>query len=168
MRRTIGLVSALALAVGAGFASVAAAAPTPSPAPSPAPPRLLQQPSLSRDLVAFTYAGDLWTAPRTGGRATRLTTGVGVESNPVFSPDGRTLAFTGDYDGNVDVYTVPVSGGVPTRITYHPANDRVVGWSRDGRSILFRSDRSAASRYTQLFSVPATGGPATPLPLPMA
>ena len=168
MRRSIGLVSALALAVGAGFASLAAAAPTPSPAPSPAPPRLLQQPSLSRDLVAFTYAGDLWTAPRTGGRATRLTTGVGVESNPVFSPDGRTLAFTGDYDGNVDVDTVPVSGGVPTRITYHPANDTVVGWSRDGRSILFRSDRSAASRYTQMFSVPATGGPATPLPLPMA
>ena len=161
MRRSIGLVSVLAMGLGAGFLSVAAAA-------APTPLRLLQQPSLSRDLVAFTYAGDLWTAPRTGGRATRLTTGVGVETNPVFSPDGQTLAFTGDYDGNVDVFTVPVSGGPPTRITYHPANDQVVGWTRDGKSLLFRSNRACASRYVQLFTVPATGGPATPLPLPMA
>ena len=160
MRRQIRLVSVLALALGAGFLSAAASAETPL--------KLLQQPSLSRDLIAFTYAGDLWTAPRTGGRATRLTTGVGVEANPVFSPDGQTLAFTGDYDGNTDVFTVPVTGGAPTRITWHPANDQVVGWSRDGRSILFRSDRSAASRYTQLFTVSAHGGPATPLPLPMA
>ena len=160
MRIAAGLVSTLALAV--------AAVSLPDLAVAQTAPGLFQQPSLSRDLVAFTYAGDIWVVPRQGGRATRLTTGVGVESSPVFSPDGTTLAFTGEYDGNVDVYTVPVAGGVPTRITYHPANDAVVGWSRDGKSILFRSDRQAYSRLVQLFSVPATGGPASALPLPMA
>jgi tricorn protease len=131
-------------------------------------PHILQQPAISHDLVAFGYAGDLWVAPRTGGRATRLTTGVGIESAPVFSPDGSTIAFTGEYDGNTDVFTVPVTGGVPKRITFHPANDSAVAWSRDGKNIIFRSDRTAASRYTQLFSVPAEGGVAKALPLPMA
>jgi tricorn protease len=137
-------------------------------APESNPGRLLQQPALSRDLVAFVNAGDIWIAPRSGGRATRLTTGVGVESAPIFSPDGRTIAFTGDYDGNVDVYTIPATGGVPRRITWHPAADSAVGWSPDGRKILFRSGRDAASRYTQLYQVPAEGGVATRLPLPMA
>src|SRR6185312_11044798 len=100
-------------------------------------PHILQQPAISRDLIAFSYAGDIWTVPRGGGRATRITTGVGVESQPLFSPDGRTLAFTGDYDGNTDVFTVPAGGGVPHRVTYHPAADIAVGWSRDGRRILF-------------------------------
>jgi tricorn protease len=131
-------------------------------------PHIFQRPALSRDLIAFGYAGDLWTVPRAGGRATRLTTGVGIETAPVFSPDGSTLAFTGDYDGNTDVFTIPATGGVPYRVTYHPAADFAVGWSPDGKQILFRSTRQSASRYTQLFSVPAKGGIATPLPLPMA
>ena len=71
-----------------------------------AKPHIFQRPALSRDLIAFGYAGDLWTVPRTGGRAIRLTSGVGIESAPVFSPDGKTVAFTGDYDGNTDVFTV--------------------------------------------------------------
>jgi tricorn protease len=133
-----------------------------------APPHILQQPALSKALIAFSYAGDLWTVPRAGGKAARLTTGVGIERGPSFSPDGATIAFTGDYDGNVDVFTVPTSGGVPHRVTYHPADDVAVGWSRDGKNILFRSARTAASRYYQLFSVPAQGGIATRLPLPMA
>jgi len=133
-----------------------------------AAPHIFQRPALSRDLIAFGYAGDLWTVARTGGRATRLTTGVGIETSPVFSPDGTTIAFTGEYDGNTDVYTIPATGGVPFRVTYHPATDSVVGWSPDGKEILFRSDRSATSRYTQLFSVPAQGGIAKVLPLPMA
>ena len=131
-------------------------------------PHIFQRPALSKDLIAFGYAGDLWTVPRAGGKATRLTVGVGIETSPVFSPDGSTLAFTADYDGNTDVFTIPATGGVPYRVTYHPATDSVVGWSPDGREILFRSDRASASRYSQLFTIPARGGIAKVLPLPMA
>jgi tricorn protease len=131
-------------------------------------PHIYQRPALSRDLIAFAYAGDLWTVPRAGGRATRLTAGVGIETSPVFSPDGSTIAFTGEYDGNTDVFTIPVTGGIPYRVTFHPAADTAVGWTADGKQILFRSDREAASRYTQLFTVPARGGVAAVLPLPMA
>jgi len=133
-----------------------------------ATPHIFQRPALSKDTIAFGYAGDLWTVSREGGKATRLTTGVGIETAPVFSPDGSTLAFAGEYDGNVDVFTIPVTGGVPFRVTYHPAADVPVAWSPDGKRIVFRSNRAAASRYTQLFSVAATGGVATALPLPMA
>ncbi|HEX3887717.1 MAG TPA: PDZ domain-containing protein [Phenylobacterium sp.] len=140
----------------------------PAAASAQAAPHILQQPAISRDLIAFSYAGDIWTVPRSGGKATRITIGVGVESAPIFSPDGRTLAFTGEYDGNTDVFTVPATGGVPHRVTYHPAVDSAVGWSADGKQILFRSNRTAASRYTQIFEVAAAGGPARPLPLPMA
>ncbi len=129
---------------------------------------ILQQPTISRDLIAFSYAGDIWTVPRSGGRATRLTAGVGLEGLPVFSPNGVSIAFTAEYDGNMDVYTIPASGGIPKRITYHPAPDSVVGWTPDGRNIVFRSTRNAASRYTQLFTVPAEGGVAKLMPLPMA
>ena len=155
-----GLAAAVAaLAAGAAFAQ---------PAPSESPPRLLQRPAISRDLIAFSYAGDIWTVPRAGGRATRLTTGVGIESAPIFSPDGSTIAFTGEYDGDIDVFTVPASGGIPHRVTWHPGADSAVAWSPDGKRLVFRSAREANSRYTQLFSTPVDGGPATPLPLPMA
>ncbi|HEX4239817.1 MAG TPA: PDZ domain-containing protein [Steroidobacteraceae bacterium] len=131
-------------------------------------PHLFQSPALRGDMIAFGYADDLWTVPRQGGRAVRLTTGVGLESAPIFSPDGRTIAFTGEYDGNTDVFTIPVNGGIPQRLTYHPGADAAVGWSPDGKRILFRSGRDATSRYTQLFSIPAEGGHAVRLPLPMA
>ncbi len=131
-------------------------------------PHLYQSPALSRDLIAFGYAGDLWTVSRGGGRAVRLTSGVGLESAPVFSPDGSSIAFTGEYDGNTDVFTIPASGGVPRRITYHPAADIAVGWTPDGKRIVFRSSRDAGSRYSQLYSVPAEGGETKRLPLPMA
>jgi tricorn protease len=131
-------------------------------------PHIFQHPALSRDLIAFGYAGDLWTVPRAGGVAHRLTTGVGIESDPVFSPDGNTVAFTGDYDGNTDVFTIPTAGGVPFRVTYHPAADFAVAWTPDGKDIVFRSTRISQSRYTQLYEVPAKGGIAKPLPLPMA
>ena len=131
-------------------------------------PHLFQSPALSRDLIAFGYAGDLWTVPRDGGRALRLTVGVGLESAPVFSPDGSTIAFTGEYDGNTDVFTIPAAGGVPHRVTYHPAPDVAVGWTPDGKRILFRSSRESSSRYAQLYSIPAEGGEAIRLPLPMA
>ena len=129
---------------------------------------LLQHPALSGDHIVFVYAGDLWTVDRNGGAATRLTIGVGVETAPAFSPDGSTIAFTGEYDGNVDVFTVPAAGGVPQRVTYHPGADTVVGWSPDGKQVLFRSSRQSTSRYTQIFSVPPGGGLAKALPLPYA
>jgi tricorn protease len=131
-------------------------------------PHLFETPALSRDLIAFGYAGDLWTVSRSGGRANRLTIGVGIESAPIFSPDGTLIAFTGDYDGNTDVFTIPAGGGIPHRVTYHPAADVAVGFTPDGKRIVFRSSREAASRYSQLFSVPLDGGEATRLPLPMA
>ena len=104
-----GLVAALVVA--------AVAAVWPAAALAAAGPHIFQRPALSKDLIAFGYAGDLWTVPRAGGRATRLTTGVGIETSPVFSPDGQTIAFTGEYDGNTDVFTIPVAGGVPFRVT---------------------------------------------------
>jgi tricorn protease len=131
-------------------------------------PHIFQRPAISHDMIAFGYADDLWVVPRAGGRATRLTNGVGIEESPVFSPDGKTIAFTGQYDGNTDVFTIPVTGGIPFRVTYHPAADVAVGWSPDGKEILFHSNRQAASRYTQLYTIPAQGGFAKVLPLPMA
>src|SRR5436309_2149784 len=100
------------------------------------PPVLLQRPAVSAKLVAFCYAGDLWVVGRDGGNARRLTAGVGLESYPVFSPDGEQVAFAGEYEGNLDVYTVPVAGGVPKRITHHPFPDVPVGWTPDGKNIL--------------------------------
>ncbi len=132
------------------------------------PQRLLQSPTISQSHVAFVSGGDLWVAPRAGGTAQRLTTGTGIEQAPSFSPDGQTIAFTGEYDGNVDVFTVPLAGGVPKRLTFHPAADVAVGWSPDGARVLFRSNRDAASRYTRLWDVAAGGGAAAVLPLPMA
>src|SRR6516165_9684033 len=86
-----------------------------------------QHPALSKTDMVFSYAGDLWRVPREGGIAVRLTGGTGFETEAVFSPDGKTIAFTGEYDGNIDVYTMPVAGGVPRRLTWHPAADRVAG-----------------------------------------
>src|SRR5438874_9072765 len=90
-------------------------------------PLLLREPTVSKTDIVFSHAGDLWSVPRTGGEAKRLTVGTGQETNPHFSPDGQWIAFTGQYDGNTDVYVVPVAGGVPRRLTYHPAGDAVVG-----------------------------------------
>jgi tricorn protease len=131
-------------------------------------PQIFNHPAINGREIAFGYAGDLWVVDRAGGAARRLTSGVGLESHPVFSPDGTQVAFAGEYDGNFDVYVVPTSGGVPKRLTYHPDPDLPVGWTPDGKSVLFRSTRVSAGRYTRLFTIPATGGPATELPLPMA
>src|SRR5450432_131565 len=128
---------------------------------------LVQKPAMNKTEIVFSYSGDLWRVSREGGMATRLTSGAGFETEPAFSPDGKTLAFTGEYDGNVDVFTVPASGGVPKRVTYHPDADRVAGWTPDGARILFRSNRLSHSRYTQLYTVAAEGGLAEVLPLPM-
>jgi tricorn protease len=129
---------------------------------------LLQKPTLSKTRIAFTFAGDLWIAAREGGEATRLTTGVGFETNPIFSPDGTQIAFTGQYDGNTDVFVVPASGGAPRRLTYHPAADVALAWTPDGKNILLRSGRASYSRFQRFFTIPVEGGFETEVPLPMA
>ncbi|HYP28348.1 MAG TPA: PDZ domain-containing protein [Blastocatellia bacterium] len=130
---------------------------------------LVRTPTLSNTHIAFSYAGDLWIVGREGGEATRLTTGVGTETNPLFSPDGQWIAFTGEYDGNVDVYVVPASGGVPRRLTYHPGSDNLTGWTPDGKQVHFVSGRySETGRTAQLFTMPVDGVNPTVVPLPMA
>jgi tricorn protease len=128
-------------------------------------PQLLRNPTLSRTQIAFSYAGSIWIANRNGSDVRRLTTG-GHEGNPSFSPDGSEIAFTGDYDGARGVYVVATAGGVPRRLTYHPADGSAIGWTPDGKQILFTSQRAAfADGVVQLFTVPVTGGFATPVPL---
>ncbi len=129
---------------------------------------LLQKPALSRTQIIFVYAGDLWSVPREGGDAKRLTTGAGVETDPMFSPDGTQIAFTGEYDGNVDVFVMPAEGGFPKRLTHHPGDDIAVGWTPDGKQVLFRSARNSFSYFDRLFTAPVQGGFPAELPLPMA
>jgi tricorn protease len=131
-------------------------------------PLLMQKPTLSKTHIAFSYAGDLWLVSREGGEARLLTSGEGTKTGPVFSPDGSMIAFSGDYDGNVDVYVMPSEGGVPRRLTHHPAVDEVLGWSPDGKSVLFRSTRNSYSRFNRLFTVSLEGGLPRELPLPTA
>src|SRR6185295_14323281 len=121
-------------------------------------PSLLQKPTLSRNQIVFVYAGDLWIVGRDGGTASRLTTGAGFETDPKFSPDGSQVAFTGEYDGNVDVYVVPATGGVPRRLTYHPGPDLVAAWTPDGKNILFRSNRASTNNVPRLFTISVDGG----------
>ncbi len=100
--------------------------------------RLLRHPTVSKDQVAFTYAGDLWAVPRAGGQARRLTATPTVETEPYFSPDGSRIAFTATVGGNTDVYVMPTAGGDPTRLTFHPGLDRVRGWTPDGKRVRVR------------------------------
>ena len=130
--------------------------------------RLLRHPTVSKDAIAFAYAGDLWVTPRSGGDARRLTSTVDVEGEPRFSPDGALIAYTATVGGNTDVYVMPTAGGDPKRLTWHPGLDRVRGWSPDGKRVLFASDRASAPQeaYMQLFTVSVDGGLPEPLPLP--
>lgn len=139
--------------------------------------RLLRFPSVGTDRIAFTYAGDLYTVPIDGGEAVRLTSDVGFEMFSRFSPDGRTIAFTAQYDGNTEVYVIPAEGGSPRRITYSAAvsrddvgdrmgpNNIVMCWTPDGRNIIYRSKWYAfAGLRGVLFSVPAEGGEPVQIP----
>lgn len=131
--------------------------------------RVLREPTVSVTQVAFAYAGDIWTADRSGGDARRVTSYPGVESNPHFSPDGKLIAFTGEYAGNADVYVVDAAGGEPRRLTWHPGQDLVRGWTPDGQAVVFATDRdNPRLDRTRFWSVPVSGGFEQPLPLPQA
>ena len=155
------------LLITAGFAGIARAEEG----------RLLRFPATNGTDVVFSYAGDLYKAPLAGGRAERLTSHIGYEMFARFSPDGRTIAFTGQYDGNTEVYTIPAEGGEPVRISYTGTNSRddlgdrmgpnniVMGWTPDGRNIVYRN-RISDSFDGKLWTVPAEGGLGECLPLP--
>ncbi|HUB81590.1 MAG TPA: PDZ domain-containing protein [Bryobacteraceae bacterium] len=132
--------------------------------------RLLRAPTVSTTQIAFVYAQNLWVVPRSGGMARRLTSFQGQTANPHFSPDGRSIAFSAEYAGNMDVYLVSAEGGEPKRLTWHPGADTVQGWTPDGKYVVFASARATAapSAAPRFWEVPAEGGVEEPLPLPRA
>jgi tricorn protease len=127
-------------------------------------PLLAQSPTMNQSDIVFVYGGYLWSVPRAGGEARQLTTG-GHESGPHFSPDGKWIAFTGEYDGNIDAFVMPAEGGEPKRLTWHPGPDVVRGWTPDGKKVLFTSGREAYADFDRLYTVPAEGGVAEVLPM---
>jgi tricorn protease len=140
--------------------------------------KLLRFPDIYGQEVVFCYGGNLWKAPVSGGTAIRLTAHPGQELFPKFSPDGKWIAFTGQYDGDEQVYLIPSSGGIPKQLTYYPArgplaprwgyDNQVYGWTPDGNRILFRSlrDANGCSVETALYTVNVDGGLPTKLPMP--
>src|SRR5580700_10069707 len=123
------------------------------------PVKLLRQPAVSKDHLAFVYAGDIWLSDRDGGHPVRLTSHPASEFAPHFSPDGQWIAFSANYDNNVDVYVISVHGGQPRRLTWHPRPDIVTGWSPDSKRVLFISPREVAnSRSGQFYEVSLDGG----------
>jgi tricorn protease len=147
--------------------------------PAFAQTKLLRFPDVHGDRVAFTYGSDLWTASTSGGQAVRLTAHPGMEVFAKFSPDGRWIAFTGQYDGDEQVYVMPATGGEPKQLTFYPAkgpltprwgyDNHVMGWTNDGKSIVFRSQRDSWTLpQSRLYTISVTGGAATPLPMPEA
>jgi tricorn protease len=129
--------------------------------------RMMSQPAVSAEKIAFIYAEDLWVAKADGTNPLRLTVDEGIESDPCFSPDGSMIAFSAQYDGNTDVYIIPSSGGIPVRLTWHPGDDIVRGFTPDGANVLFISQRAVfTTRYYNFFTVPVKGGFPTQLEIP--
>lgn len=146
--------------LSSAFAVAAAADREPRPVPA-----YVRHPDIHAARIVFCAEGDLWIASDQGGTAQRLTTHPGTESFPHFSPDGRSVAFTGEYDGNRDVYMVSSEGGEPRRLTWHPEPDEVLGWTPDGSTILFRSSMRSPTGGWEIFRIPAGGGEPERLPL---
>src|SRR5438874_9498855 len=141
-----------------------------APAVLPAQTRMLRTPTVSKTQIAFAYANNIWTVDRAGGMARRVTSFQGTTENPKFSPNGKLIAFSAQYAGNVDVYVVAAEGGEPKRLTWHPGADVVQGWTPDGKSIVFNSSRAtwAPNAAPRFWTVPVEGGVETPMPLPRA
>lgn len=129
--------------------------------------RMFRDPDVSATHIAFVYAGDIWIVNKDGGTAQKLSSPTGEESAPKFSPDGTEIAFSANYDGNIDVYTIPITGGVPKRLTSHGSRDLILDWHPDGEKILFKSSReSGRQRFHQFFEINKTGGLAQNVGLP--
>lgn len=129
--------------------------------------RLFRYPDVSATQIAFVYAGDIWVVAKEGGSAQRLSSPRGEEMFPRFSPDGSQLAFSGNYDGNMDLYVLPAVGGLPRRLTHHGAPDRMLDWYPSGKELLFATSMtSEKDRFNKLYRVSAEGGLPVPLPLP--
>ncbi len=127
--------------------------------------RLFQQPDVSDTHIAFSYGGDIWIVPKTGGTAAKLSSAKGNEAFPRFSPDGSQLAFSGNYDGNTDIYVIPTFGGVPTRVTHHGMNDRLLDWYPDGKNLLYASSmESGKQRFSQFYKISSQGSLPEKLP----
>jgi tricorn protease len=162
--RTILILAGLVLA---GLATLSA---TKVASANGGPTGLLRSPTVSATHIAFAYANNIWIVERSGGTARRLTSFQGQTLNPHFSPDGKWIAFTGEYAGNNDVYVVPSEGGEPKRLTWHPGSDQVQGWTPDGKAVMFSSARAtwAPSGAPRFWTVPASGGVEEPMALPRA
>jgi len=130
--------------------------------------RMIQYPDVSETHITFAYAGDVWVVEKIGGTAFKLSSPAGPESFPRFSPDGETIAFTGNYDGNSDIYVIDAMGGIPVRITFHGFTDRMVGWSPDGEVLFSSSRESGRQRFNQLYLLSKEGGKAEKLPMAYA
>src|SRR6187397_424073 len=156
MRRTVAAAALVSLPV---FAAVFLSTGLVTSHAAAAPTRLLRTPTVTANAIAFAYANNIWTVERAGGTARRLTSFQGESTNPRFSPDGKSIAFSAEYAGNVDVYVVPAEGGEPKRLTWHPGNDVVQGWTPDGAAIMFSSSRAswAPSGAPRFWTVPANG-----------
>ena len=144
---------------------------------SQAETRLLRFPDIYKDSIAFVYGGDIWLADAKGGGARRLTSDPGEELAPKFSPDGRWIAFTGEYGGNRQVYVISVDGGAPRQLTFHNDigplpprggyDNQVLGWTPDGKDVVFRTNRVAFSeRNGRAYLVAAAGGMERPMRMP--
>ena len=127
---------------------------------------MLRYPDVSETHIVFRYANDIWTVPREGGVAAPLASPAGNEAFPKFSPDGETIAFMANYDGNYDIYTIPTEGGTPHRVTHHPSSERPVGWTPDGDIIFWAFGMSDHAQTVQLHTVSPEGGLPEKLPVP--
>ncbi|MBX2816323.1 MAG: PDZ domain-containing protein [Saprospiraceae bacterium] len=128
--------------------------------------RLFRYPDVSKSEIVFVYGGDIWIVGKEGGMATKLSSPVGSEMFPKFSPDGNTIAFSGNYDGNLDIYTLSTTGGVPERLTHHGMSDRVIDWYPTGDHLLFSSSmNSQKQRFNQFYKLSLEGGLPEQLPM---